>query len=173
MKQPASTKKLVILFAIAHVLFVAVAIVSTFVQIGTSVPIFDVRMFKGYDYEYAATFLAEITPTGKMLYLYLQAPLDFLYPAVLSTFFYLFFYSRTKNRSFAALGLASAFFDYLENILVIVMMTRSPLGLFTVAAASTATIAKALFYAFNYGLTVFFVFSILIRKYRPHQENPS
>lgn len=131
---------------------------------GVSVKMFDLMMFKGYDLAYATTFVNEISDRGRNIYLFVQIPLDFLYPLLLSTFFSLFFYEQTKKRDLAFLGYATMIFDYMENIFVILILTTSNLSPNIVSIASKATISKGIFYVINYGLTIFLLIRCRYKK---------
>ncbi len=154
---------IIILFIIAHAVFLVMNFIQPLIVTGVSVKMFDLMMFKGYDLAYATTFVNEISQQGKNVYLFVQVPLDFIYPLLVSAFFYLFFLDQTRNKKIASLGFVSMVFDYMENIFVIVILTTVNLTDTIVGIASIATIIKGGFYVINYGLVVY----LLIRcRYR-------
>ncbi len=155
MRKVIKKQKIVILFVVAHLIMLVMNIFIPIIQEGVSVQMFDLTMFKGFDLVHAQTFVSELSPQGRTYYLFLQIPLDFLYPLLVSTFFYLFFLDQTGNKKFAALGYASMLFDYSENVFVIIILTTTSLTHELVAVASIVTIIKACFYVINYGLTIF------------------
>ncbi|MFH0767316.1 MAG: hypothetical protein ABH890_05185 [Bacillota bacterium] len=155
MKRFIQTKYIILLFVCAHLIYLGMDFVIPVIQEGVSLPIFDFRMFRGYDLAYATTFVNELSDKGKIAYLWIQLPLDFIYPLLVSTFFYLFFLQQTKNNKIALIGYSSMIFDYLENILIIVILTSTQLSALIVGTASVVTIIKGVFYVINYGLTIF------------------
>lgn len=166
MNHQMNKSKILILFVVAHIILLSMVILMPNIQSGVSLQMFDLTMFKGFDLAYAQTFISELSDRGRSYYLFVQIPMDFLYPLLISTFFYLYFLDQTKNRKLAYLGFGSMIFDYLENIFVIVMLTTSSLTQGLVFVASMFTIIKAIFYAINYGLTVLLLGRYLYKKYQ-------
>lgn len=154
MKKIIKKQKIVILFVVAHLILLTMYFFMPIIQEGVSVQMFDLTMFKGFDLAHAQTFVNELSTQGRTYYLFLQIPLDFLYPLLVSTFFYLFFLDQTRNKKFAVIGYSSMMFDYLENIFVIIILTRATLTNELVSVASVVTIIKACFYVVNYGITI-------------------
>lgn len=145
-------------------------LVTPLITEGVSVQMFDLMMFKGYDLAFATTFVSEISSQGRSLYLFVQMPLDFIYPLLLSIFFYLFFLEQTKNKNFALLGFASVIFDYAENISVIIMLTNTNLIAPVVGFASFATITKGIFYVLNYSITIFLLIRCFVQRRKRLQK---
>jgi len=124
--------------------------------------VFDL-MPAGYSYDYAIELLSLLGDEGRDQYLHRQLPLDFIYPALFSIsscllLAWLFMKRYEENSRIFYLCLVPIFagiFDYLENILIIVMMFTYPdVSRFHVAFASSATIAKS-------GLTTIFFLLLL------------
>ncbi len=157
-------KLIILLFIAAHVIFFVMTLIQPSIVEGVSLKMFDLMMFKGYDLAYATTFINEISNRGRNIYLFVQIPLDFLYPLLLSIFFSLFFYEQTKSRDLAFLGFATMIFDYMENIFIILILTSTNLSSNIVGIASKATITKGIFYALNYGITVFLLIRCRYKK---------
>ncbi|GEM_PF-1242013 len=155
MKKLIKKQKIVILFIAAHLIMLTMYILMPNITDGVSVQMFDLTMFRGFDLIHAQTFVSELSASGKSYYLFMQIPLDFIYPLLVSTFFYLFFLDQIGNKKIASLGYASMLFDYLENIFVVIILTTANLTQTLVAFASAATIIKACFYVINYGLTLY------------------
>ncbi len=123
--------------------------------------IFDMNPL-GYPYEYAHKFLTQLSEEGYTLYLHVQLPLDILFPVLncltgLSTFILLIrLYNKVKitsalpiyssfSKAVLALPIAAMLFDYLENIMIFMMLsykTAVPISL--VYVASTFTIIKSI-----------------------------
>ncbi len=114
-------------------------------------PLFDMSP-GGYSFAYAATLLAAIGESGRQLYLSRQLPLDFVYPGLVAVTYTLLLIWLFKQ-SFAAkspifylafVAAFAGFFDYLENIGIILMLRSYPdLSATTVALASISTILKS------------------------------
>ncbi|MEK4326076.1 hypothetical protein MKX70_09470 [Paenibacillus sp. FSL R7-0312] len=123
--------------------------------------IFDMNPL-GYTYEYAHKFLSQLSEEGYTLYLHVQLPLDILFPILngltgLSTFILLLrLYNKVKNTSASsiyssfskaalALPLVAMLFDYLENIMIFMMLSyKAAVPIILVYAASTFTIIKSI-----------------------------
>lgn len=132
----------------------------------------DMKLFdvspSGYTSEYAESFLTAIGADGRNLYLFLQLPLDFIYPG-LFILFYSALFAWTLKKIFAPeskiyyalyLPVFAGLFDYAENILVILMIKAYPkISPNLVAAASFTTVAKSVL------SSVFFVTLILSMIY--------
>jgi len=136
------------------IIFFVMEYLSILIQEGVSVRMFDLRMFTGYDFNYATTFLSEISEKGKNIYLWVQLPLDFIFPLFIAAFFSIFFYEKTKRKEMVFLGFAPMIFDYTENILIIIMLTTVNLTPSIVQIASIATIIKGILYTVNIIYTI-------------------
>lgn len=120
-------------------------------QIAAQKP-FDMRP-TGYSFEDVQHLIQALGERGKRVYLSQQLPLDFLYPAFFACFIFgaILWLSRnfsiTKNwyRYFACLAFVAALADYLENTLIIAMLTTGPADLspLVVGIASAASVTKA------------------------------
>jgi hypothetical protein len=125
--------------------------------------LFDVSP-SGYTTEYAISLLKAIGPEGRELYLSLQLPLDFIYPGLfIISYSFLFAWLLKKNyrpesKVYYALyiPILAGLFDYVENILIIMMLNAYPdLSSGLVTAASLATISKSIL------SSIFFILLIL------------
>ncbi len=106
----------------------------------------------GYSYEYAKDLLVNLGDSGRELYLYNQLPLDFLYPALFAiscSLLLSWLFLKTKNSSsrlfyLCLVPLAAGVFDYIENIMIISLITGYPdISPAQVGVASFATITKS------------------------------
>ncbi len=88
----------------------------------------------GYSVEYAKFLLDSLGPEGRSLYLSHQIPIDMVYPFLFAICFS-FLLSYQLRRAFkqsswiqwmSLVPLAAGFFDYLENIGIIVMLKSYP-----------------------------------------------
>lgn len=164
--QKYSSEKLVsILFVLTMVVYVtmlsySIPVVSAFAP---EFPLFDLSPF-GYSFSYANELLSTLGADGRNLYLSTQLPLDFLYPGLFSITYSLmliWLYSKlfdknSKINYFALVPLLAGIFDYIENILIIKMISSFPdLQATTVKIASMFTVLKSSF-------TMFFFFLLIV-----------
>lgn len=123
--------------------------------------IFDMRPL-GYTYEYAYKFLSQLSEKGVELYTHIQLPLDILFPILncltgLCTFTLIVrLYNKVKNKTkldmqsaffkaVLSLPLVAMLFDYLENIMILVMLSyKLAVPKFLVYVASIFTITKSM-----------------------------
>lgn len=133
--------------------------------------IFDMKPL-GYTYEYAVKFLTRLSENGYSQYMYVQLPLDILFPVLncitgLCTFVLLIrFYHLVKNKSALTmhspfskatltLPLISMLFDYLENIMILVMLSfKAEVPKIVVYSADIFTIIKSMSTSIFYSITI-------------------
>ncbi len=137
-------------------------------------PPFDMRP-SGYGLADARQLLLNLGSTGRYYYLTRQLPLDALYPALLATTIILAlrwsawrFGQAPGQALIAALAIAAAAFDYVENVLIFEMLVDGPtIAPRVVAAASAATIAKSVATTFALiGVIYFILISVRRRRSR-------
>lgn len=88
----------------------------------------------GYSPEYAKELLGAIGPEGRDAYLKIQLPLDFVYPGLFALTYSLMLVWLFKKRLdvnsklffLSLLPAAAGFFDYMENLCIIVMLRSYP-----------------------------------------------
>ena len=114
-------------------------------------------MFLGYDLAYANLLMESLSTSGLNYYQYVLLPLDYLYPLLLSIFFFLFFKKVTGNWLIALLGFLSMLLDFVENTLVLVMLRSNSLTEELVNTASTFTLLKGYSYLINYSLFIVYL----------------
>ncbi len=153
-----------VLFLLAHLVYLIMNIIGPLVNEGMTLDIFDLRMFSGYDLNYVNQFNLDISDQGRTIYLFVQIPLDFIYPLLTSLFFFSYFKQELKHKKFAYVGFLSMTFDYIENICVIFFLTASNLSEGFVMLGSISTIIKGIFYLIFYGGSLFFLGRCLIKK---------
>ncbi|HEY2492309.1 MAG TPA: hypothetical protein VGI33_05300 [Paenibacillus sp.] len=135
--------------------------------------IFDL-MFVGYSPQYVASFLDTIGEEGRKLYLMHQIPLDLIYPGLMAVTGALFIalFSNTINRRLGVIMFVPIFgavFDYLENIMVAVMLysfPNIPEPIVTIASISTIfkTILDTLYLVSLMVLFVIFIYKVMRGK---------
>jgi len=171
LKKYVTNRNILIAFIIAHLAFVAMAFILPAITKGTGYTFFDLRMFQGYSFDYARGLIFALDTRAVGLYFLVQLPLDLIYPLMASLFFALLFYKHSGKTGLVILGFSSMVIDYLENLLVVVMLSGASLAPGLVLASSTVTIVKAFLYALNYGLAVFFLVRSLVGKKRGEQTS--
>jgi hypothetical protein len=135
--------------------------------------IFDMQPL-GYTYDYAHTFLSQLSEKGYKLYKFVQLPLDILFPLVncltgICTFVLLIrVYRRVKGKAvqeklslpfkmMLSLPLAAMLSDYLENIMILVMLSyKVAVPKVLVSVANIFTLIKSM------STTVFYTISVII-----------
>lgn len=155
MQGKASGKNVLLLFAITMGVYLLMLLV-TIPRVQRHAPntaLFDLSP-TGYTHSKALTLLQSLGADGRDAYLFPQLALDFVYPGLFGICFSLMLiwvYSRqvqsdSKFMYLAILPVLGGLFDYVENILIIRMITTFPdvtKGL--VFAASGATLLKSVF----------------------------
>lgn len=164
MKPWLSKNRIVILFLTAHLIYLVMMIIGPLITKDMTLEIFDIRMFGGYNLNDVNQFNQEISDYGRNIYLYVQIPLDLLYPLLASLFFFSYFKREFKNKNIAMIGFLSMIFDYAENICVIIFLTSSSLTSGIVMIGSISTILKGIFYLINYGVAIYLILRCGIKK---------
>lgn len=84
---------------------------------------------QGYDANYVTKILSLMNERSKDMYLHVQMPLDFLYPLIMATVYFLVFAKVWKKywHVFCVLPVLLVLFDWAENISIILMFTHSNL----------------------------------------------
>jgi len=159
----------------SQAIFISMQIVTIplILQEAGGLKIFDMLPL-GYTYDYAYQFLAQLTERGYELYKYVQLPLDIFFPilnclAGLCTFILLTrLYLRVSRKSLQdqyslalkivlALPLIAMLFDYLENLMIFVMLTyRLAIPKALVGVANIFTIVKSM------STTMFYTINLLL-----------
>ncbi len=110
-------------------------------------------MLGGYTLADVMRIFGAIGPDGRSAFLWYQLPLDMLYPYFYGSFLALsvaWFFKKTGNGNkriawLSLLPLLAALFDYLENVMEIILLVRFPdITAGMVSLASTFTLIKGL-----------------------------
>ena len=138
----------------------------------------------GYSFDYADRFLSVLSPKGYSMYKFVQIPLDMLFPmlnyitAVITFVLLKRVYMklggrdiREKYSPFAILLLllpfAGMLFDYLENIMVFIMLSaKTAISEQFIQASSIFTVIKGLSIAVFYSICLMMCIAIGIRWIR-------
>lgn len=129
----------------------------------------------GYSYEYVMTLFGKLGEVGRNLYLYLQLPLDFIYPGLFAIscsllLFWLYLKVVNKNSKvfyFCLTPFVAGLFDYVENINILYMLISYPnLTELEVFISSTATLLKSGFTIIVWFLLIIGVVMFIKQKVR-------
>jgi hypothetical protein len=157
----ATWTRALILFAVTYTVYFCM-LLFTIPSVGAytnGMKIFDLQPL-GYSLHYAETLLHTLGDEGIRVYLTRQLPLDFLYPGGMgltgAVILSLLIPKRTKGSSLLiCLPLAAATMDYLENVMVITMLSQhAVLPHWPVVAANGFTISKSMLSTLYYGVLV-------------------
>lgn len=130
----------------------------------------------GYTHAYAKELLSAIGPEGRRLYLTRQLPLDFIYPglfAITYTLMLVWLFSKRYDRQSKIFFLVfvpavAGLFDYLENIVIILMLRSFPdLSFELVKISSIFSISKSVF-TIIFFLLLFYGLGVLVLKKKIH-----
>ena len=139
----------------------------------------------GYSYTDALRFLSSISENGLNVYLKYQLPLDFIYPIAYCIFFCsLFILLEKKKSSLLILPVMLAFFDYVENVMTLIMliplhgvsfdraaeMSKLPRIDF-ISFSSTATMFKTVLMYLCFLLTLILVFKRIANSIKKKKES--
>ncbi|WP_410511237.1 hypothetical protein PaeBR_14130 [Paenibacillus sp. BR2-3] len=158
----ATWKRAIILFVLTYTVY--------FFMLGLTIPaveeyangmmIFDLKPF-GYTFSYAETLINNLGEEGISVYLTRQLPLDFLYPGCMgltgAAFIALLVRKKIRNASYIiCLPLIAGFMDYMENVMIIIMLRQSAeLSIWAASAASIFTVLKSVLSTAYYVVLLF------------------
>lgn len=173
MQGKASGKNVLLLFVLTMAVYLLMLLV-TIPRVQNYAP--DTALFDlspaGYSHSQAMILLESLGHEGRGLYLFPQLALDFVYPGLFAICFSLMliwvYSQRVRSDSkllyLAMLPALGGLFDYIENILIIRMITTFPdvtKGL--VAAASGSTLLKSAFSTVSF-LLLILGFAFLLKR---------
>ncbi len=128
-------KKVFLLFLLTNLVYAFMLLVTIpkVMEFSNGIKLLDM-MPTGYDADYVHTLLDTLGNQGRSFYLYMQIPIDLIYPALfgISYCLILAYYLNRLNKlnSFllylCLLPIAAGFFDYLENFGIISMLKSYP-----------------------------------------------
>ncbi|MBM1107017.1 hypothetical protein JQC67_12770 [Aurantibacter crassamenti] len=177
LSRTATVKNIWFLFLSSHLILVLM-MTYTFPKINKEIgtKAFDLQTF-GYSFSDATLMVNAMNDKTINLYLFPQlSVLDVLYPFLLALFlssllFRLFRLTKTNHNRINSILLILPFFamlfDYLENICIILMITKSfEFSNYFVAVSSTFTIIKSVLTTFTWLCILFYVFKWVLLKKR-------
>jgi hypothetical protein len=176
LQKRASGHTLLVLFAITNVVYLAMLLYSipSVTARAPGMRLFDMSP-TGYSPQYAKELLEAIGPEGRNAYLGLQLPLDFVYPALFALTYTLMlvwlfkkrFDSASKWFFIALVPAAAGFFDYMENLGIILMLRSYPgLDPAIVAASSMCSLLKSVLTIAFYILLLYGVLLLVLKRKR-------
>ncbi len=164
-----TNKKTLIIAAVLTILLYCAMVFVTIPRIqmnADGMKIFD--MSQGYNLDYAAKLISKMPQETVDFYRFVQIPIDMLYPAVLGLFCFMSFCYLEKRvkilKLFYALPILIMLFDYLENIMVFIMLSNG-VSQNIVFASSIFTIAKSAATTITF-ITLIIVFVVYIIRSR-------
>lgn len=180
--KPLNTRKKVIisLLAISGVFTIVICLVMNFaiiphIEKDASMRCFDMCA-TGYTIEEARTFVQTLPQDALYTYTHIQLPLDFFYPICYTVFFVLLWIVlHGKPNWFISVPIALAVADYVENSLVLTMLSNPDFaGTVARVAAFATTIKTVLMYLTILVLVIAMVVCILraIRRKRQREAAP-
>ncbi|NOT03933.1 MAG: hypothetical protein HOP27_04970 [Anaerolineales bacterium] len=164
-------KNVAVLFSMNMAFYLAILFYSIplVLKSAPDMKLFDVSP-AGYTTEYAISLLNAIGPEGRNLYQSLQLPLDFIYPGLfIVSYPLLFAWLLKKNHDLQSkvyyvlyLPILAGLFDYVENVLVVLMLKTYPdLDASLVAVASFATVTKSILASIFFTLLILGILQVV------------
>ncbi len=132
----------------------------------------------GYSADYAKRLFDELGVVGRNYYLFRQIPLDMIYPFLFAVTYsllltYLFkksFDSESKLQFLSIIPLFGGFFDYLENIGIIIMLFSYPkFSAILASVTNLFSILKSISTTLFFVLLVIGIVAFIIKKFRKTQ----
>jgi hypothetical protein len=174
MQGKASGKNVLLLFVLTMAVYLVMLLV-TIPRVKSHSP--DTELFDlspaGYSHSQAMTLLESLGHDGRDAYLFPQLALDFVYPglfAICYSLMLIWVYSKrvrsdSKFLYLASLPVLGGLFDYVENILIIRMITTFPdVSKGLVSVASGFTLMKSAFSTASFLLLIFGFVILLTRR---------
>ncbi len=167
-------KKVLIIFLITNIvyLFMLLVTIPLVMTYSNGMDLFDM-MPAGYSEEYAQTLLSTLGTEGRNSYLYIQLPVDMIYPFLFGlTYSLLLAYFLDKLKWIekpvfysTLLPLVAGMFDYLENAGIVIMLNQYP-EITSIAArfANACTVIKSALSTISFSLLLILIVIFFIQK---------
>jgi hypothetical protein len=173
-------KKVLLFFLVTLIIHLTMVLftISKLEAITNGLKIFDLRQF-GYSFQEASLLINTLGKSGKSIYLYQQIPLDLIYPIsygislclILAYFLNKLGLIDSKYFTLSMLPLLIAFFDYLENFCVILILNMFPnISNNQVFLASNLTIIKSILTTLYFLVLIFVILKLAYQKFL-HKSN--
>lgn len=161
-----SGKKVLLLFLLTNLVYTFMLLVTIpkVMEFSNGIELLDMMPF-GYDADYVHTLLATLGHQGRSFYLYMQIPIDLVYPSLfgISYCLILAYYLKRLNKLNSILiylcwvPIIAGVFDYLENFGIISMLNGYPnFSKNLIMSANIFTIVKSMF------TTIYFVVLLVV-----------
>jgi len=180
MQEKASGRNVLLLFVFTMAVYLLMLLV-TIPRVQSYAPdsaLFDLSP-TGYTHSQALTLLHSLGHSGRDAYLFPQLALDFIYPGLFAICFSLMLIwvyskripSQSKLWYLAMLPVLGGIFDYIENLLIIRMITTFPdVAEGLVSASSMFTLLKSVFSTASFLLLGLGFVLLLKNKMRPNAQ---
>lgn len=175
LQEYATGRTVFVLFFITQI-FYAVILLYTIPAVLEAAP--EMKLFDmspgGYTIEYAEKLIDAIGADGRRVYLSLQLPIDFIYPGLFAVAYTLLltwlfkkgFAQESPIFYLALVPAVAGFFDYLENVGIILMLRSFPdLTATTVIFSSICSVIKSLFTVAFFILLLISLAAVARRKF--------
>lgn len=179
-KQNLQEKKVLLFFMVTLIIHLTMVLftIPKLEAITNGLKIFDLRQF-GYSFQEASLLINTLGESGKSIYLYQQIPLDLVYPTsygislclILAYFLNKLGLIDSKYFTLSMLPLLIAFFDYLENFCIILILNIFPdISKNQVFLASNLTIIKSILTTLYFLVLIFVLLKLAYKKFL-HKSN--
>jgi hypothetical protein len=178
-KKNLNGKKVVLLFIMCNIVYAIMLVITIpeVVHYSGGMKILDM-MPTGYDTHYVNTLFNTLGIQGRHAYLYHQLPLDLIYPALFgisSCLVLAYFLNKLKKLDsplfyLCLIPLFSGFFDYGENIGIIMMLKDYPnISVLQVQITNVLSVLKSTFVTVYFVVLIVTLLAVAKNKYFPRK----
>ncbi|MFD0796289.1 hypothetical protein ACFQZJ_02365 [Maribacter chungangensis] len=169
-------RKVLLLFIVANIVYVLMLTVTipNVMEHTEGMKLLDM-MPMGYDSEYVNTLFSTLGQTGRNTYLYLQIPIDMVYPLLFGISFSLllaYFLNKLKKLKtpflyLCLLPILAATADYAENIGIITLLNHYPeISKNTIMITNSFCLLKSSFTTLSFVVLIFILLTLGIKSFR-------
>jgi hypothetical protein len=178
-KKNLNGKKVVLLFIMCNIVYAIMLVITIpeVVHYSGGMKILDM-MPTGYDTHYVNTLFNTLGIQGRHAYLYHQLPLDLIYPALFgisSCLVLAYFLNKLKKLDsplfyLCLIPLFSGFFDYGENIGIVMMLKNYPnISVLQVQITNVFSVLKSTFVTIYFIILIVTLLAVAKNKYFPRK----
>lgn len=175
-----SGKKVLLFFTLANIVYAIILIITIpeIMHYSDGMKILDM-MPTGYDAHYVNTLFNTLGIQGRYAYLYHQLPLDLIYPALFgisSCLVLAYFLGKLKKLDgplfyLCLIPLFSGFFDYGENIGIIMMLKDYPnISVLQVQITNVFSVLKSAFVTIYFIILIITLLAVAKNKLFPRKD---
>jgi len=172
-------RNVIILFVFTQIIYFLMLLytIPTVMSYANGMKILDL-MPTGFSADYAKILFDELGIVGRDYYLFRQIPLDMIYPLLFAVTYsllltYLFkrsFETESKLQFLSIIPLFGGFFDYMENIGIIIMLSIYPIFSSMLANVTNLfSILKSISTTLFFILLVIGIIGYIVKKFRRSQ----